>query len=364
MSAVAVRGEADAVRESRALRIGIVGMGGDEHLGGSLVRAARSLGHDAELFDAAEAWGGSRLVRAFNWRFRDRLPTAGRAWFTRLRAALEHSKSDVVVATGMAPLDRTLLRALRARGVATVNFSTDDPWNPAMASRWFQESLPEYDIVFTPRRSNAADFARAGCADVRYLPFGYDPRLLSAPKLAVPAHDVVFVGGADDDRAEFMRRFMRHGPAPALVGGYWQRYRDLSAHALGVKVWEEVAALTRAARVNLCLVRRANRDGHVMRSLEIAACGGCLLAEDTADHRELFGPAGETALYFSSPEEAAHLARRLLADPVARKSLAARLERRIAGGGHSYADRIGTMVRAAAALPNRAAGRAEAGAAC
>ena len=54
-----------------------------------------------------------------------------------------------------------------------------------------------------------------------------------------------------------------------------------------------------AAKVNLCLVRRAKRDGHVMRSFEIAAVGGCMLAQDTDEHREIFGPEGEAVRLFS-----------------------------------------------------------------
>jgi len=344
-------------------RIAVLGMGGNEYLAGSLMRAAERLGLQAVMFDAMEAWRGRRLMRAFNWRFRDRRPLAGPSYFSDLRDRLARNGTEVLIATGLVPLDRGLLRELRAIGITTVNYSTDDPWNSAMASRWFQDSLPEYDIIFTPRRANIADFERAGCRDVRYLPFGYDERLLAFDGFEALAGDVLFVGGADDDRAGFMRQFVRQGPSVALVGGYWNDYADLRAHALGVKTWHEVAALTRAAKVNLCLVRRANRDGHVMRSLEIAACGGCMLAEDTAEHRDLFGADDDAVRYFTTAEEAAQRARALIADRPARERLAARLRRRVGSANHSYVDRVATMVDAACALPQRraVAGRDEAG---
>ena len=78
-------------------------------------------------------------------------------------------------------------------------------------------------------------------------------------------------------------------PPVALVGGYWERYPAFRAQALGIKPPEIIRALTASAKVNFCLVRRANRDGHVMRSFEIAATGGCMVAEDTVKHREIFG---------------------------------------------------------------------------
>jgi hypothetical protein len=35
-----------------------------------------------------------------------------------------------------------------------------------------------------------------------------------------------------------------------------------------------------------------------MRSFEIAAVGGCMLARDIDEHREIFGSEGEAAVYF------------------------------------------------------------------
>src|SRR5262249_29660476 len=138
-----------------------------------------------------------------------------------------------------------------------------------------------------------------------------------------PAHDILFVGGADADRATFISEFMAYGPSVAVVGGYWERYPAFRQVALGAKPPEVIRALTAAAKVNLCLVRRANRDGHVMRSFEIAGIGGCMLAEDTAEHRAIFGPEGQAVVYFRGAKEAAHRARALLRDSSERKRLAA-----------------------------------------
>ena len=161
------------------------------------------------------------------------------------------------------------------------------------------------------------------------------------------AHDVLFVGGADPDRVAFMTEFVRHGLSVAVAGGYWERYAAFRAHALGIKPPEIIRALTAAAKVNLCLVRRANRDGHVMRSFEIAAIGGCMLAEDTDEHREIFGPEGEAVVYFRNAREAAERTRALLSNSSERKRLAAGLHRRIVGGAHNYVDRLAAMLEIA-----------------
>ena len=72
---------------------------------------------------------------------------------------------------------------------------------------------------------------------------------------------------------------------PAVIGEAWP-------------IQVTIRAASASAKVCLCLVRRANRDGHTMRSFEAAAIGGCILAEDTADHREIFGPEDYAARYF------------------------------------------------------------------
>ena len=142
-----------------------------------------------------------------------------------------------------------------------------------------------------------------------------------------------------------MRVFMRHRSPVLLAGAYWDR--AFRAYALAIKPPEIVRALTAAAKVNLCLVRRANRDGHVMRSIEIAAIGGCMLAQDTDEHRDIFGPEAETVIYFGDAKEAAQRACALLCDSSERKRLSVCLQRRIAGGAHTYAHRLRTMLRIA-----------------
>jgi spore maturation protein CgeB len=235
--------------------------------------------------------------------------------------------------------------------VVCINYSTDDPWNPALKSGWYLLALPEYTMIFSTRRANVGDFQLLGCRDVRYLPFAYDPRLFHSPEqpVAPSTCEILFVGGADRERVLFMTQFMRSGLSITLVGDYWDRFRTTKAYGLGHKSPQVINELTATAKVNLCLVRRANRDGHVMRSFEIAAIGGCMLAEDTTEHRELFGGDGECVVYFRTPEEAAERARMLLANDGERRRLALAANSRIVNGAHTYQDRLLAMLRS---VPN------------
>ena len=131
----------------------------------------------------------------------------------------------------------------------------------------------------------------------------------------------------------------------ALFGGYWNRHSKTRAHWRGIADQDTIRAASAATRVCLCLVRRANRDGHVMRSFEAAAIGGCILAEDTADHRQLFGPENQAVRYFRTVLQLVQQAKILVADAEARLRLSAQLPERLTAGRNTYADRLAAMLQ-------------------
>jgi spore maturation protein CgeB len=332
------------------VKLAIVGYRGGTNIGASLERAARARAHAVDFFDAAEAGAGPAPLRALAWRL-GRRPLRLRAFSSRV---VDHYRDgeapQLLVSTGTAALDATALRALRARGTLCVNYSTDDPWSPVHRSRWHLRALPEFDIVFTARRANLGDLDALGCR-AQYLPFGYDADIFhpsSAPEK--PQHDVLFVGGADEHRVAFIEEFVRDGPPVTVAGDYWERHASTAGRSLGHLPPEGVVRATRAARVNLCLVRRLNRDGHVMRSLEAAALGACMLVEDTQEHRELFGPDEQAVCYFRSAAEAARVAKRLLQDPREIARLAQSAQRKVTSGAHTYGDRLEAMISSALKL--------------
>jgi spore maturation protein CgeB len=255
-----------------------------------------------------------------------------------------------MVATGLAPVEANALEALGALGVQRVVYLTDDPWNPRHRAGWFMEALPLYDLVFSTRRANLNDLERLGCRRVRYLPFAYAPEVHYPDPPATPdearafASDVVFAGGADADRVPYIQALLRSGFKVGLYGGYWERFHPTRLYSRG---HADPASLRKAiggAKVALCLVRRANRDGLAMRSFEVPAIGACMLVEDTAEHREIFGPPDRAVAYFRSLDEMVQRMRRLLDDPVERGRLASEAHRLIAEGGHTYRDRLRGML--------------------
>ena len=260
----------------------IVGAKGGTNVGESLFVGASELGLSAELVDVKAAWEGPTLARRLSWHLLGRRPLRLGRFGKELLARASVLRPRWLLTVGIAPVDLNTVRSLRAIGIKVFNYLTDDPWNPAHQAPWALKALSAYDCIFSPRRANLADLERLGCREVRYVPFGYDPRhsFRELPEPAL-ASEVIFVGGADADRVPWMAALLDAGIDLALYGDYWDRFASTRGRSRGHATPEVIRRATASAKLAVCLVRRANRDGHVMRSLEVPATGTCMLAEDT-----------------------------------------------------------------------------------
>jgi spore maturation protein CgeB len=330
------------------MKLVVVGYSKPGQMGSYLASAARSLGIEHELIDLGKAEAKSRIVRRCCWHFLGKRPanaSAFAAWV--LDRCATFNPGLVITTGGRVPLDRRHIEFLQQRGARVVNYSTDDPWNPVLRAPWFITALPAYDVVFTTRHANMAEFRKIGVRTIHFMPFAYDPEV-HRPWTETPppkTTDVLFVGGCDAERLPFIAALADAGINLTLFGQYWSRHAQTRAHWRGIADQETIRSASASAAICLCLVRRANRDGHVMRSFEAAAIGGCILAEDTPDHRELFGPEGKTACYFKTIAELVQQAKTLKADGELRRRLAVNLRERIKTRNDTYADRVMTMLR-------------------
>jgi spore maturation protein CgeB len=308
-----------------------------------------------------QAWSAPPLRRRWSWYVLGRPPYLHR-FSQEVVQTCRTIRPDVLLCAGLGAIEETALAEIGRLGVQRLIFLTDDPWSRGHKSRWLFRALPQYDVVFSPRRCNLAQLQAVGCRRVEYLPFGYDPELFFPDRLvdervqAASDGDVLVVAGADRDRLPYVVELLRSGARVALYGNYWERYRATRRLTQGLADPATVRRATSVARVSLCLVRRSNRDGHVMRSYEIAACGGCMLAEDTEEHRAILGPEGETVLYFASMQEMIDKTHWLLQHPEDRARLAANLHRRIAvDSDNTYKGRLQQMLAAVPGTQARSA---------
>lgn len=332
------------------MRILLIGNRGGTNVGASLECAAIQLGHSVTVLEPSQAFAGPRWLQSLNWWMRGRRPTRLAQFDAEMLTVADRSQSEVVVSVGISPPGYEVSSELRHRGIRLVNYLTDDPWQSGMKATWFINALRQYNVVFTTKQALVGDLKRAGAPEVKYLPFAYDPELqypaehafrqLNGPK----AIDIFFAGGGDKDRFPFLRALIQAGYEVVIHGDSWHRDPVTRNAWKGHADPEQLRQATTVAHVCLCLVRRANRDGHVMRTFEIAAMGRCMLAEDTEEHREILGPEGECAIFFRNEQEMVEKAKWLLGHPEERSRLARAAHLRITSGQNTYADRLQAML--------------------
>src|ERR1039457_3347806 len=147
------------------MKLLIVGDRGGTNVGECFERAAIGFGHSVKFAEVCEAHRASVWLRRFYWHLLGHRPIRLHQFSAALVKICGKQKPDVLLATGLAPITRKTLETIRAQGTPTINYLTDDPWNPSQKSRWFMKALAGYEWVFSPRRANLADLKQQGCRE-------------------------------------------------------------------------------------------------------------------------------------------------------------------------------------------------------
>lgn len=328
----------------------IVGNRGESNIGDSFARSCRSCGYSFKQVESSDALSGSSFLRRLRWHALGRTPLRLEQFSGNLARLCAEARPRLLLSVGLAPVNRYALRQIGGFDCARAIYLTDDPWSPAQKASWFMSALPNYDFVFTTRCANIQDLKRVGAGEVIYLPFGWDPaicpdRCYSSDELRNYRADIVFAGGGDAERVPYIDALARAGFSIALYGTYWDRFRPTRGLTRGQLPVTELPKAIAGAAVALCLVRRLNRDGHCMRTYEIPAMNGCMLAEHTEEHRTILGPDGEAVVYFRSINEMVGKAKWLLEHRADRERLAANAKRRIRVYENTYEQRLLQIIR-------------------
>ena len=321
-------------------RVVFIAYDAEGHVGQHLIEAATKLRIPYRIMSPAVAFDSAWLVSRINWHMRGHRPANLKEFGARAVDLCDGFNATHLIATGIAPLPRSAVQTIRASGVRCVNWLTDDPWSRVHKAPWFIETLAEYDVVYTPRSAVLEDLRAAGAHKIEIMPFAYCSACHFAAQTFHARQTVSFVGGADKDRLRYVQALIKAGISIELYGGYWNKQREVGHYAGGFVDTPGYRAIVAGTAVSLCLVREANRDGHVMRSYELPAMRGCILAQDTLDHRELYGADGETVRYFASRHDIVDVARQLLGDAAERKRLALAASGRVVRPENNYHARL------------------------
>lgn len=332
----------------------IIGDFKEEHVGSHLREASDRLEIPCQAIDGSLAKSQFSFLNKIAWRALKKSSWNQGRFQKYITDSIVKNISNVLIVTGTAPVNASTLVHLKSNTFKTVMFVTDDPWNKGHATDWVFRSLKKYDLLFTPRRANLKQLATLSGKRVFYLPFAYNPALHFEEKSLSPIDhnkyqsDVMFFGGADRDRLPYIKTLIRAGFNVKLYGGYWDRYSETKGLTLGPVPTATLRKAIKASKVVLNLVRRSNRDGHVMKSYEIPAMGGCMLTEDTEEHRDIFGQ--NTVPFFRTPDEMVDQMKLLIDSPNLRDRFSTAAKIKMTHGGNTYQDRLHLILKQLQAL--------------
>lgn len=255
-------------------------------------------------------------------------------------------------ALAVTPATLKRFRALsRPASPRLVFYSPDDMMNPRNQSRYYISSLPCYDLHVTTKSYNVAELKDAGARDVFFVWKGYDPHTHRPVQLSPQEQqhwqtDVGFIGTFEHDRYQHMVALAQAG-IPVVWRGSGRFFRTDRYPLLTIyteNIWdEEYVRAIHATKINLCFLRKVNRDLHTQRSVEIPACGRFMLAERTDEHLALF-EAGREAAFFGDTSELIAQVRYYLQHEQERECIAAAGRQRCLDGGYSNHQRLTSVL--------------------
>lgn len=250
-------------------------------------------------------------------------------------------------------IEAETLREIKARFPDTVivGYSPDDMFARHNQSRQFLQHLNLYDIFFNTKSYGVDELQGLGCPNVVFVGNAFDravhkPNLLNSIDKMALGGAVGFIGDYEQSRASSMYFLAIQGIPIRIWGPNWQKCNLKGTNFVVERkaIWAETYSRALCAfDINLCFLRKINRDLQTTRSVEIPACGAFMLAERTDEHLGLFEEAKE-AEFFSSDEELLDKTRYYLSHPSDRKRIAAAGRERCLKSGYSNHDRMKEML--------------------
>jgi len=209
---------------------------------------------------------------------------------------------DIIFAFKGNYLNRSTLNRIKC---LKVHYHPDDSSNLRNRTAIFNAAEGLYDVHFTSKKHNLNEIFHRTGKNVFFIWYAYDERwqFRTAPlNFNNSKYQIGFIGHMRPDRSQLIFNLAnKYGKNLAVSGLKWNRIRKLKllASLHPPSYGESFSRFVAMAPVQLGLLNSDNRDQHTARSFEIPASGGLILAEDTAEHREIFD-SEKNALFFKS----------------------------------------------------------------
>jgi hypothetical protein len=301
----------------------------------------RQLGQRVESFDLCEYEPSNRIAQLARQRYPFG-PLIARVNEDLCRTAAT-LRPDVVWFDKPTVFTPKTMEAIHHAGAQIVFYVQDAPFGPRDDRCW-RQFLRVYrmaDLHCLVREADIDRYRAWGLSWIKTM-FSFDRRMQFPPPPgfsdADRNRDISYIGHPHEQRPAFLLKLAREHNLPVFVNGNrWSRVlspEELQSFTVGdFLANEEYRRGIWKSKINLSFVTESNEDDIAHKAVEIAACGGFLLAVRTPGHQALFDEDRE-AVFFSSVEECADKARFYLPRPNLREAIAARGRERAVHSGY------------------------------
>jgi spore maturation protein CgeB len=211
-------------------------------------------------------------------------------------------------------IDSSTLRQAKQinKNLKIIWYSEDDMMNPRLRTRQIDGSLNIFDLWVTTKSFNAQseELPALGVKNVLFVNNSCDPFLhrfvsISEEDKIRFGSPISFIGSFENPRAESLLYLASMGQNVRVWGNGWgnlvNRHPNLKIENRPAYN-EDFTKVISASSINLCFLRKANRDLQTCRSIEIPSCSGFMVHERNREITSIFRD-GKEAIYFSSDKE-------------------------------------------------------------
>lgn len=282
--------------------------------------------------------------RAINWlRYRYPFgPFVSRINHDLLKTVADY-RPDVVWFDKPVSFTAETMHTIKKAGAQIAFYVQDAPFGPRNDGCWrqFMRVYRMADLHCLFREADIPRYSQQGLPYIKIM-LSFDPQLHFPPEAALGDsgrdRGVSYIGFPYEQRPAFLLKLARDYRLPVHINGdRWLRV--LTKDELGEFIHGEYLPQGQyrsgiwRSKINLSFVTEANEEDIAHKAVEIAGCGGFLMALRTPGHQAILEEDRE-AVYFSSVEECADKCGFYLGRPDLRGAIAARGRERAVRSGY------------------------------
>lgn len=328
------------------MRILVVGSDKVYSIENFYVRHLRELGVHVSVFLASAKFRDYYQQRLVNRvLFRAGLSSIYRRINAEFKETVEREAPNIIwVFKGM-EIFSSSLQWCRNRNIKLVNYNPDNPFifsGRGSGNSNITQSIPLYDLHFTYNLEVKKQLENQFKVETSWLPFGFElsESLYKEIEKENEIIEVCFLGNPDRERASFIGKLAKNGIKLSVYGHGWGKFlRHSNAEIHDAVYGDDQWRVLRRYRAQLNLMRRHNLDSHNMRTFEIPAVGGIMVAPVTTEHRLLFENKKEVFLFNDLTESIVQINEILSASSEQAQRIRIEARTRSLNSGYRYEDR-------------------------